>query len=239
MERSTRPRPTSVYIDTIERVDAGRTARRSDLLRRLRKELRPLPGTRRSTADGLKSRPRRELPLRSASSAPCGVSGTTRSSTASTTRSPRVAKPRPPSNILGVSYRMRPAKGLRLEAELQARRRHQRLHGGGRHLLDPGLAALHQPVEPRDSAVRRPAPDPHRRHHGDRPRAGTKRKLALGYTFGQTQPHLVRYVYWDGDNTDGDLTDWSRSSARRRPSPSWSPGRRRAGTGMSVGPIRT
>ncbi len=66
-------------------------------------------------------------------------------------------------------------------------------------------------MEPGDPAVHRI----HRSAGSLKPRpllrVGCARDLRLGYTTGKTTV-FGKYIYRDGDNTDGDLTDWSRTN---------------------------
>jgi hypothetical protein len=124
-------------------------------------------------------------------------------------------------NILGVSYRTRPAKGLRLEAKLQ--------HGDVKNAFMAIDATCSTLVSERYTNPWDPATpqydDQHETRIADTTASASswnKAELALGYSFGQTTL-TGRYVYWDGDNSDGDLTDWSRNSSTATIT-AWSPG---------------
>jgi len=125
------------------------------------------------------------------------------------------------SNILGVSYRMRPAKGLRLEAEFK--------HGDVTNAFMAVDATCSTLVSPRYTNPWSPETpqydDQHQTRIADTTATASswnKAVLALGYTFGQSSL-TGRYVYWDGDNTDGDLTDWSKQRQTATIT-FWSPG---------------
>jgi len=124
-------------------------------------------------------------------------------------------------NILGVSYRMRPAKGLRLDAELK--------HGDVTNAfmaIDATCSTLVS--EPWPNPWNPDTPqynDQHATRIADTTATASswnRAVLALGWTFGQTTL-TGRYVYWDGTNTDGDLTDWSKNRSTATIT-AWSPG---------------
>ena len=112
------------------------------------------------------------------------------------------------SNILGLSYRVRPAKGLRFDAELK--------HGDVDNVfmfVDGTCSTL---VSPRYSNPWSPeTPQYHDQYDtqiGDTTASASswnKAAVSLGYNFGQSSL-TGRLVWWDGDNSDGDLTDWSK-----------------------------
>jgi len=125
------------------------------------------------------------------------------------------------SNIFGVTYRMRPAKGLRLDAEFK--------HGDVDNAFMVTDATCSTLVSDRYPNPWNPDTpqyvDSHATRIGDTTASASswnKAVLAVGYNFGQTTL-TGRYVYWDGTNTDGDLTDWSKNRSTATIT-AWSPG---------------
>ena len=125
------------------------------------------------------------------------------------------------SNILGVTYRMRPAKGLRLDAEFK--------HGDVNNAFMVTDATCSTLVSDRYTNPWNPETpqyvDSHATRIGDTTATASswnKAVFAVGYNFGQTTL-TGRYVYWDGTNTDGDLTDWSKNRSTATIT-AWSPG---------------
>jgi hypothetical protein len=112
------------------------------------------------------------------------------------------------TNRLGLSYRMRPMKGLRIDAALN----HAEVDNA--FMLINGACS---------TLVSEPWPNP---WNPDTPQyqdfqaariaettasasSWTKAELGLAWLTGSTTIS-GKYVYWDGDNNDGDLTDWSK-----------------------------
>jgi hypothetical protein len=125
------------------------------------------------------------------------------------------------SNILGVSYRMRPAKGLRLDAEYK--------YGSVDNAFMAIDATCSTMVSDRYPNPWNPETPQYTEFHAARIAETTasasswnRAVLALGWSFGQSTL-TGRYVYWDGTNTDGDLTDWSKNRQTATIT-FWSPG---------------
>jgi hypothetical protein len=111
-------------------------------------------------------------------------------------------------NELGLSYRLRPTKGLRFEAQYK--------YGNVDNafmFLDGTCSTLVSARYPNPWNPETPQyHDQHATRIADVTASASSynsAELALGYTFGQSTI-TGRVVYWDGDNTDGDLTDWSK-----------------------------
>lgn len=124
-------------------------------------------------------------------------------------------------NILGLSWRARPAKGVRFEAELK--------HGDVNNTFMAIDATCSTLVSPRYTNPWQPETPQYNEQHqtriGDTTASASswnRAVLSVGYTFGQSTV-TGRYVYWDGDNTDGDLTDWSKNRQTATIT-LWSPG---------------
>jgi len=125
------------------------------------------------------------------------------------------------SNILAVAYRVRPTKGLRVDAEYK--------HGDVENafmVIDATCSTLVSGRYPNPWNPETPQyVDSHETRIGDTTASASswdKATLALGYSFGQTVV-TGRYVYWDGSNSDGDLTDWSKNRSTATVT-AWSPG---------------
>ncbi len=113
------------------------------------------------------------------------------------------------TNKLGLSYRVRPVKGLRIDAGLK--------HAS----VDNAFTLINGACS---TLVSEPWPDP---WNPDTPQyqdfqaeriaettasASSWTKLDLGLAWVSGKSTISgKYVYWDGSNTDGDLTDWSKS----------------------------
>lgn len=130
------------------------------------------------------------------------------------------------TNILGVTWRARPAKGFKFEAGF----RHADISNAFT-LIDGACSTL----------VSEPWPNPwnpdtpqYFEFQDERiaettasPSSWDKLDLRFAYSTGRTSLS-AKYVYWDGDNSDGDLTDWSRTNQTATvtlwsaPSDSWS-----------------
>jgi hypothetical protein len=115
------------------------------------------------------------------------------------------------TNLLGVSWRTRPAKGWKLYANL----RHATVDNPFM-AIDATCSTL---VSPR-SSVPWPADlpqydDQHQTRIADTTASASswnEFKVGASYVAGSTTVSGT-YRYWDGDNTDGDLTDWSKSNS--------------------------
>jgi hypothetical protein len=125
------------------------------------------------------------------------------------------------SNILGLTYRVRPAKGLRLDAEFK--------HGDVNNafmVVDATCSTLVSERYPNPWNPETPQyNDQHETRIADTTATASswnRAVLAVGYSFGQTTL-TGRYVYWDGTNTDGNLTDWSKTRSTATIT-AWSPG---------------
>ena len=125
------------------------------------------------------------------------------------------------SNIFGVTYRVKPIKGLRLDAEYK--------HGNVDNtfmVVDATCSTLVSARYPNPWDPETPQyVDSHETRIADTTASASswdRATLGLGYTFGQTTIS-GRYVYWDGANTDGDLTDWSKNRSTATVT-AWSPG---------------
>jgi len=125
------------------------------------------------------------------------------------------------SNVLGISYRLRPAKGLRLDAEVK--------FGDVKNaftLIDGSCSTLVSGAYPNPWDRETPQyPDFQNARIAETTASASswsRATLALGWTLGQTTV-TGRYVYWDGDNSDGDLTDWSKTRQNATVTV-WSPG---------------
>jgi hypothetical protein len=111
-------------------------------------------------------------------------------------------------NILGVSYRVRPVKGLRLDAEFK--------HGDVDNAFMVINGACSTLVSERYTVPWDPATPQYHDFHDARIADTTasasswnRFTVALGWSFGDSTL-TGRYVRWDGSNSDGDLTDWSK-----------------------------
>lgn len=112
-------------------------------------------------------------------------------------------------NLLGVSYRIRPMKGLRIDAGLKYAQIDNAFM-----LIDGACSTLESGSYPNPWD---PATPQYQDFQGARIAETTasasnwlKAELGAAWVFNNTTVS-GRYVYWDGDNTDGDLTDWSKS----------------------------
>lgn len=125
------------------------------------------------------------------------------------------------TNLLGVSYRVRPMKGLRLDASLKYADVNNAFM-----LIDGACSTL----------VSEPWPNPwnpetpqYQDFQGERIAETTasasswmKAELGAAWLTGKTTIS-GKYVYWDGDNSDGDLTDWSKNRTSFTVT-AWTPG---------------
>jgi hypothetical protein len=114
------------------------------------------------------------------------------------------------SNILGVTYRYRPIKGLRLDAELKYAaidNPFMLINGACSTLVSPRYDNPWQPETPQYE-------DFHDARIADTTASPSEwGQLRLGASWVTGSSTLSgTYRYWDGSNDDGDLTDWSRSN---------------------------
>jgi hypothetical protein len=125
------------------------------------------------------------------------------------------------SNILGASYRMRPMKGLRLDAEYRyadINNPFMLVNGACSTLVSDRYPNPWSPETPQYH-------DQHDTRIADVTASAAswqRAAFSLGWNFGQSTL-TGRYVYWDGTNTDGDLTDWSKNRQTATVT-FWSPG---------------
>lgn len=114
------------------------------------------------------------------------------------------------SNVLGVTYRLRPAKGWRVDAELK--------HGAIDNpfmLIDGTCSTLESarytnPWQPETPQYN----DQHATRIADTtssPSSWNHLKGGLTHVSGKSTLSL-NYRWWDGENNDGDLTNWSRNN---------------------------
>ena len=125
------------------------------------------------------------------------------------------------SNVLGVSYRVRPARGLRLDAEYKVgdvENAFTVVDGACSTLVSDRYANPWNPETPQYDTFQ----DARIAETTASASSWSRWTLALGWTFGQTTLS-GRYVHWDGDNSDGDLTDWSKNRQTATVT-LWSPG---------------
>jgi hypothetical protein len=125
------------------------------------------------------------------------------------------------SNILGVTYRVRPAKGLRLDAEFKhgdVNNAFMVIDGACSTLVSDRYTNPWNPETPQYDSFQ----DARIAETTSTASSWNRAVVALGYSFGQTTL-TGRYVYWDGTNTDGDLTDWSKNRSTATIT-AWSPG---------------
>ena len=114
------------------------------------------------------------------------------------------------TNTLGASWRARPAKGWQFEANLKAAsvdNAFTLIDGACSTLVSGPYPNPWNPETPQytefiEARVAETTASASGWVRGD---------LRLGYTTGKTTV-FGKYIYRDGDNTDGDLTDWSRTN---------------------------
>jgi hypothetical protein len=124
-------------------------------------------------------------------------------------------------NILGLSYRIRPAKGLRLDAQYRygdVENAFTLIDGACSTLVSSRYDNPWQPETPQYQDFQ----DARIAETTASASSWNQATLALGWSFGQTTL-TGRYVYWDGSNSDGDLTDWSKNRSTATVT-LWSPG---------------
>jgi hypothetical protein len=114
------------------------------------------------------------------------------------------------TNLLGASYRARPAKGLNFEANLKyanVDNAFMLIDGSCSTLVSDRYTNPWNPETPQYN-------DFHEARIADRTASAStwaRADLRLGYSSGNTTV-FGKYIYYDGDNDDGDLTDWQRQS---------------------------
>jgi hypothetical protein len=114
------------------------------------------------------------------------------------------------SNVLGITYRLRPAKGWRVDAEVKhgaIDNPFMLLDGTCSTLESPRYTNPWQPETPQyhdfqDARIADVTASPSSWNHI---------KGGLTYISGKSTVSF-NYRWWDGDNKDGDLTDWSRNN---------------------------
>jgi hypothetical protein len=114
-------------------------------------------------------------------------------------------------NLLGASYRVRPAKGWNFEANVK-----YASVDNAFMLIDGACSTL---VSDRYPNPWNPETPQYYQFHEARIADTTasasswmRADLRAGYSTGNTT-FFGKYIYYDGDNNDGDLTDWSRESS--------------------------
>jgi hypothetical protein len=114
------------------------------------------------------------------------------------------------TNVLGVTYRLRPSKGWRVDAELK--------HGSVDNpfmLIDGTCSTLESARYPNPWSPETPQyDDQHQTRIADTtssPSSWNHFKGGITYITGKSTLS-ANYRWWDGDNKDGDLTDWSRTN---------------------------
>jgi hypothetical protein len=114
------------------------------------------------------------------------------------------------TNLLGIGWRSRPAKGWNLEANLKYADIDNVFM-----LIDGTCSTLVSDPYPNPWNPETPQYfDFHNARIADTTASASswlRADLRAGYTSGRTTV-FGKYIYYDGDNTDGDLTDWSRQS---------------------------
>jgi len=114
------------------------------------------------------------------------------------------------TNIFGASWRSRPGKGLKLEANLKYAD-----ISNAFTLIDGACSTLVSEPWPNpwnpDTPQYYEFQDARIAETTASPSSWTRADLKLAYVTGRTTLS-AKYIYWDGDNTDGDLTDWSRQN---------------------------
>ncbi len=113
------------------------------------------------------------------------------------------------TNVLGASWRARPKKGLKTYVAFE--------HGETDNafaLVDGAFSTLTSPAVPNpfdlNGAQYFESHDARIADNTASPASWDEIKLRANYLSGNTS-FTSSYRYWDGDNSDGDLTDWSRT----------------------------
>jgi hypothetical protein len=114
------------------------------------------------------------------------------------------------TNLIGANYRSRPAKGLQFEANLK-----YATIDNAFTLIDGACSTLVSAQYPNPWNPETPQ---YTEFHEARIAETTasasswgRADVRLGYSTGKTTV-FGKYIYYDGDNKDGDMTDWSRQS---------------------------
>ncbi len=114
------------------------------------------------------------------------------------------------TNLLGASWRAHPAKKLRFDANLKYADINNAFS-----LIDGACSTLVSDAYPNPWNPETPQyPDFQDARVADTtasPSGWLRADLGLSYSAGRTT-FTGKYIYWDGDNSDGNLTDWSRQS---------------------------
>ena len=114
------------------------------------------------------------------------------------------------TNLLGASYRARPAKGWNFEANLKYAKvdnAFMLINGTCSTLVSGSYPNPWNPETPQYTQF-------HEARIAETTASASswgRADLRLGYTTGKTTV-FGKYIYYDGDNSDGDLTDWQRQS---------------------------
>ena len=114
------------------------------------------------------------------------------------------------TNLLGLSYRVRPVKGLRLDAAYK----HAEIDNAFM-LINGACSTLESGVYPNPWNPETPQYYDFQEARIAETTASPSSwdKLELGAAWIASGSTLSgRYVWWDGTNSDGDLSDWSKSS---------------------------
>jgi hypothetical protein len=114
------------------------------------------------------------------------------------------------TNILGVSYRVRPMKGLRLDAAY----RHAEIDNAFT-LINGACSTLESPAYPNPWDPETPQYEDFQNARVAETTASPSSwdKIELGAAWvGGSSTLSARYLWWDGSNSDGDLTDWSKTN---------------------------
>lgn len=114
------------------------------------------------------------------------------------------------TNLLGVGWRSRPAKGWNLEANLKyadIENVFMLIDGTCSTLVAPGFPNPWDPT----AAQYYQFQDARIADTTASASSWLRADLRAGYSSGTTTI-FGKYIYYDGDNTDGDLTDWSRQN---------------------------
>ncbi len=115
------------------------------------------------------------------------------------------------TNLLGASYRVRPATGWNFEANVK-----YASVDNAFMLIDGACSTLVSPSYPNPWNPETPQYfDFHEARIADTTASASswmRADLRAGYSTGTTT-FFGKYIYYDGDNNDGDLTDWARESS--------------------------
>ena len=114
------------------------------------------------------------------------------------------------TNVFGVTWNVRPAKGWKLWADVrhaEVDNPYMLVDGACSTLVSDRYDNPWQPETPQYD-------DQHQARIGDTtasPSSWDQARIRGSYTAGATTVSAT-YSWWDGDNSDGDLTDWSRTN---------------------------